>query len=92
MTKASRRAKILACDLRASAKGSYAPRNNLSPQICPREVVGDPKAPYFGVEISEPSLNAGGEATRIAATHFRRPAEHLGPKLKSKNQHLELDL
>ena len=42
----------------------------------------DPKAPYFGVEINDRSLNDS----------FRRLAEHLGPKVKSKNQHLELDL
>jgi hypothetical protein len=32
-----------------------------------REVVSDPKAPYFGVEINDRSLNAGEGA---AATHF----------------------
>jgi hypothetical protein len=34
-----------------------------------REVVSDPKAPYFGAEINDRSLNAG-EGASIAATHF----------------------
>ena len=38
-------------------------------RYAPREVVSDPKAPYFGVEINDRSLNAG-EGARIAATHF----------------------
>jgi hypothetical protein len=38
-------------------------------RYAPREVVSDPKAPYFGVKINDRSLNAG-ESARIAATHF----------------------
>jgi quercetin dioxygenase-like cupin family protein len=53
--------------------------------------VSDPKARYFGVEINDRSLNAGGTRPHRRDS-FRRLAEHLGPKLKSKNQHLELDL
>ena len=38
-------------------------------RYAPREVVSDPKASYFGVEINDRSLNAG-EGARSAATHF----------------------
>jgi hypothetical protein len=60
-------------------------------RYAPREVVSDPKAPYFGVEINDRSLNAGGRRPQHRDS-FRRLAEHLGPKVKLKNQHLELDL
>ena len=39
-------------------------------RYAPREVVSDPKAPYFGVEINDRSLTPGKGAARIAATHF----------------------
>jgi hypothetical protein len=55
----------------------------------PREVVSDPKAPYFGLEINDRSLTPG-EGARIAATHFD---DWLNTSARNrKNQHLELDL
>jgi NAD(P)-dependent dehydrogenase (short-subunit alcohol dehydrogenase family) len=35
----------------------------------PREVISDPKAPYFGAELNDQSLTPG-EGVHIAATHF----------------------
>jgi uncharacterized protein YbjT (DUF2867 family) len=35
----------------------------------PREVISDPKAPYFGAELNDQSLTPG-EDVHIAATHF----------------------
>jgi quercetin dioxygenase-like cupin family protein len=50
-------------------------------RYAPREVVSDPKAPYFGVEINDRSLTPG-EGARIGRDSFRRLAEH--PKVKPK--------
>lgn len=37
----------------------------LAYRYAPREVVSDPKAPYFGVEINDRSLNAGGSTASL---------------------------
>ena len=55
-------------------------------RYAPREVVSDPKAPYFGVEINDRSLTPG-EGARTCRDSFRRLAEHLGPKVKPKKTH-----
>jgi hypothetical protein len=44
-------------------------RRFLKKTNAPREVVSDPKAHYFGVEINDRSLTPG-EGVHIAATHF----------------------
>jgi hypothetical protein len=43
------------------------------------------------VQINDRSLNAGGRRPPRRYS-FRQLAEHLGPKVKPKNQHLEHDL
>src|SRR5262245_3794786 len=55
-------------------------------RYAPREVVSDPKGPYFGVEINDRSLTPG-EGVRIAATHFRRLAE---PRPKSETEKINI--
>jgi uncharacterized protein YbjT (DUF2867 family) len=66
-------------------------RRFLKKTNAPREVVSDPKAPYFGVEINDRSPTPA-EGRRIAATHFDDWLNTLAQKGKPKNQHLELDL
>ncbi|MGA7393968.1 MAG: hypothetical protein WBW78_15030 [Terrimicrobiaceae bacterium] len=64
-------------------------RRFLKKTNAPREVVSDPKAHYFGVEIDDRSLTPG-EGARIAATRFD---DSLNTSAQNrKNQHIELDL
>src|SRR5262245_39120114 len=83
MTKVSRRAEILAWGPHALANGSRARPNNLSPQIRPSGGRQRPERTLLRSGDKRPSLTPG-EGVRIAATRFRRLAEHLGQKVKPK--------
>ncbi len=83
MTKVSRRTKILAWDPRASANGSHAPRNNLSPQICPSGGRQRPESTLLRSGNKRPLTQRRGRRPHRRDS-FRRLTEHLGPKVKSK--------
>jgi len=56
-------------------------------RYAPREVVSDPKATLLRSGNKRPLTHAGGRRPHRRDS-FRRLAEHLGPKVKPKNQHL----
>src|SRR4029077_16586219 len=83
MTKVSRRAKILAWVPHASANGSHAPRNNLSPQICLSGGRQRPESTLLRSGNKRPLTQRRGRRPHRRDS-FRRLPEHLGPKVKPK--------
>src|SRR4029077_15079657 len=83
MTKVSHRAKILAWVPHASANGSHAPQNNLSPQICPSGGRQRPESTLLRSGNKRPLTQRRGRRPHRRDS-FRRLSEHLGPKVKPK--------